>query len=75
MKERLICYLFGHNLRKEGVMTREHVAWGCRTCNKIDWVNNSKQLAKPEHVAYRGIDVGTCKGEMIKLFKERDTND
>ena len=46
----------------------EHVAWGCRKCNKIDWVDNPEQTAKPEHVSHRGVDIGSCGGEFIKLF-------
>lgn len=44
------------------------IAWGCKTCNKIDWVDTKEQLAKPEHLSYRGVDIGTCKGKFIPLF-------
>jgi hypothetical protein len=43
-------------------------AWACKTCNKIDWADTNEQLAKPEHISYRGVDLGTCKGEMIPLY-------
>jgi len=46
----------------------EHVAWGCRICNKIDWVGAEKCSAKPEHVPHRGYDIGSCEGEMLKLY-------
>jgi hypothetical protein len=53
-------------------------AWACRTCNKVDWADTKEQLAKPEHVAHRGVDIGTCKGQMIPLYDEaslRQAND
>jgi hypothetical protein len=52
-----------------------HVAWGCRKCNKIDWVDNPEQMAKPEHVSHRGIDIGSCGGEFIKLFVSEEMLD
>lgn len=57
------------------MMTEElvmrHIAWGCRTCNKIDWVDNEAACAKPEHVPYRGVDIGICSGKMEKLYSEK----
>ncbi len=44
------------------------VAWGCKTCNKFDWAGIKKQLAAPEHISYRGVDIGSCNGEMIPLY-------
>lgn len=49
---------------------REPIAWACRTCNKVDWADQEEQTAKPEHVSHRGVDLGTCKGEMIPLYAE-----
>jgi hypothetical protein len=49
----------------------QHVAWACKTCNKIDWVDSKEQLAKPEHISHRGIDIGTCDGEMMKLYAQK----
>lgn len=43
-------------------------AWVCRKCNKFDFADVEEQLAKPEHVSYRGVDLGTCKGKMIPLY-------
>lgn len=47
-----------------------HVAWGCRTCNKVDWVDDKETKAAPEHVPHRGVDIGDCKGKMVKLYSE-----
>ena len=49
---------------------KKPIAWGCRTCNKIDWADKEEQTAKPEHVCYRGTDIGECDGEMIPLYGE-----
>ena len=52
---------------------RNPIAWGCKTCNKIDWADSvdpfkfSKHVF-PEHVRHRGFDIGKCKGKMIPLF-------
>ena len=43
-------------------------AFGCRVCNKIDWADTDEAQAKPEHVPHRGYDIGSCKGEMVKLW-------
>ncbi|KKL80783.1 hypothetical protein LCGC14_2001330 [marine sediment metagenome] len=43
------------------------IAWICKTCNKVDWADVKEQLAKPEHVSHRGVDIGTCKGKMIPV--------
>ena len=42
------------------------VAWACRTCGKVDWAD--EQLARPEHISHRGVDIGSCDGEMVKLY-------
>lgn len=47
---------------------KEPIAWACRTCNKIDWADAKEQLAKPEHISHRGVDIGSCKGKMIPLY-------
>lgn len=39
----------------------------CPVCYKFDFPSG-EPLAKPEHIPYRGIDVGECKGKMIKLY-------
>lgn len=49
-------------------IVRKPTAWGCRTCNKIDWYDSEKSLAAPEHVSYRGCDIGCCKGTFIPLY-------
>ena len=43
-------------------------AWVCRTCGKIDFADVDEPMAVPEHRPYRGIDLGTCDGEMIPLY-------
>jgi hypothetical protein len=43
-------------------------AWGCRTCNRIDWADDSFMNAFPDHVSHRGFDIGQCKGIMIPLY-------
>lgn len=45
-------------------------AWACKTCGKVDWDDTRQQLAKPEHVSYRGFDIGSCKGKMVPLYSE-----
>ena len=47
-------------------------AWACRKCGKFDWADTDEQLAQPEHVSYRGIDLGTCGGQMVPLYSEED---
>lgn len=44
------------------------VAFACRTCNKVDWMHTKEQTAKPEHVSYRGVDLGDCPGKMVRLY-------
>ena len=56
------------DLRMRYLTAMRHVAWACRTCNKIDWVDSKEQIAKPEHIAHRGVDIGTCDGEFIELY-------
>ena len=52
------------------------IAWGCKTCNKFDWADTKEQLAFPEHVAHRGVDIGDCEGKMIPLYAlKEDEND
>lgn len=53
----------------EEINKEKPIAWACRICNKIDWADTDEQLAKPEHCSHRGVDVGTCNGKMIPLFK------
>ena len=52
------------------IIPHRPTAWACRTCGKVDWADTDEQLAKPEHVAYRGVDIGTCKGRMIPLYSD-----
>ena len=42
--------------------------WYCPKCNKFDFANSKECIAKPEHIPYRGVDMGSCKGEMIPLI-------
>lgn len=46
--------------------------WACRLCGKADWSDTDEQLAKPEHVSYRGVNIGTCKGKMVPLYSVLD---
>jgi len=43
-------------------------AWYCPVCKKFDLADIEKPMAKPEHVPYRGVDIGSCNGEMIPLY-------
>jgi len=43
------------------------VAWYCATCFKFDYKGTEEAFATPEHIPYRGADIGTCKGKMIAL--------
>jgi len=47
---------------------RRPTAWACRTCNKVDWEIEEECMARPEHVSYRGVDIGTCEGKFIPLY-------
>lgn len=49
---------------------RKPVAWGCRTCFKFDWADCAEPLADPEHVPYRGVDIGKCPGKMVPLYTD-----
>lgn len=49
---------------------KKKIAWGCKTCNKIDWVDVKEPLAKPEHIPHRGFDIGKCKGKMVSLYEK-----
>jgi hypothetical protein len=51
------------------------VAWACKTCNKVDWVDAKEALAKPEHIPHRGFDIGKCKGKMIRLYEKVKENE
>lgn len=42
--------------------------WVCRICLKVDFADTEEQLAKPEHVAYRGVDLGKCKGKFLPFY-------
>ncbi len=43
--------------------------WKCDICGKEDNDGTDEQLAKPEHISHRGVDIGTCKGEMKEVNK------
>ena len=43
-------------------------AWVCRKCNKFDFADTKEQLASPEHVSHRGVDIGSCNGQFIALY-------
>ena len=44
------------------------IAWYCPVCKKFDLADAKEPMAKPEHIPYRGVDVGSCKGVMIPLY-------
>jgi len=48
------------------------IAWYCPVCKKFDLVDAKEQMAKPEHVSHRGVDIGSCKGTMIPLYDCKD---
>lgn len=45
-------------------------AWLCPICLKVDFPDIKESLAFPEHVSYRGCDIGNCKGTMIPMYTE-----
>ena len=68
----------GRAPRKEEVRMSNQpkpVAWACRTCGKLDWADTDEMLAAPEHLSHRGIDIGTCKGEMIRLYTKEPNHE
>jgi len=42
--------------------------WYCPVCNKFDLSSAVELMAIPEHIPYRGVDIGKCKSDMIKLY-------
>lgn len=48
----------------------KHYAWYCPLCKKIDLVDTKEYEASPEHIPYRGMDIGDCSETMIKLYIE-----
>ena len=38
--------------------------WKCNTCGKSTTDETPNDDAAPEHVSYRGHDIGTCPGKM-----------
>ena len=65
-----LCYQLIQEIEKvKATNDSKPIAWACRKCNKVDWNDTEEQLAQPEHVSHRGIDIGKCDGEMIPLFK------
>jgi hypothetical protein len=59
-------------INSETTIPTTPTAWACKRCNKIDWSDVNEQLAKPEHVSYRGVDIGTCSGKMVPLYSVDD---
>jgi len=49
----------------------EYIGWYCDVCGKSDYTETERPMAGPEHVPYRGIDIGSCKG-LMKLFTLSD---
>lgn len=46
-------------------------AWYCSTCHKATTNLTPNDDAKPEHISYRGVDLGCCPGKMeLVLEKE-----
>lgn len=45
--------------------------WKCDTCGKEDDDTTNESKASPEHQSYRGVDIGTCKGEMIEILETK----
>lgn len=46
--------------------------WWCPVCHKWDTPGENNPDLAPEHRSYRGVDLGDCKGEMLKLYTEND---
>jgi len=46
----------------------ELIVWACPVCKKVDFKSEIEQSARPEHISYRGIDIGSCTGNMIPLY-------
>lgn len=51
------------------------VAWYCKLCKKFDYPEVDGAMAKPEHVPYMGVDIGTCKGIMLPLYSAQQILD
>jgi hypothetical protein len=47
-------------------------AWICKKCLKMDFPEIEESLAKPEHIPYRGVDIGTCGNPMIPVYSKED---
>jgi hypothetical protein len=52
-----------NKLKKEKVIT----IWACPVCKKWDTSIHKEPMAKPEHIPYRGIDLGECPGTFVKI--------
>ena len=50
-------------------------AWYCPVCKKFDLADVEKPLATPEHIPYRGIDIGECKGKIIPLYPKENAKE
>ncbi len=50
-------------------MNKRPYMWYCPVCKKYDLAGVKENLASPEHIPYRGVDIGSCKEEMIPLYK------
>jgi hypothetical protein len=37
---------------------KKPVSWTCPVCGKTDYADSKENLAAPEHVPYRGVDIG-----------------
>ena len=48
---------------KGAAMKMKPDGWCCMRCGKFDLREHPEQLAKPQHVSHRGVDIGECPGK------------
>lgn len=52
-------------------MGKRPVSWKCPVCGKSDYADTDENTAAPEHIPYRGVDVGSCDGVMVAIYAEK----
>jgi hypothetical protein len=63
-------YRLGSDNMGGEMMELRPYAWYCPVCKKFDIAHEKEQMAKPEHIAHRGVDIGSCNGRMIRLYTD-----
>lgn len=51
---------------------KKKFGWICPVCKKFDLASTEERMGAPEHVPYRGIDIGKCKGNMIDAYSKSE---